>query len=177
MQKKYVTSFQKKWLRCFFLFGKKRWELCPKRHYHLFQANPNQNTLFSPHVEWKFKFLLQKLNVAICVWKNKALKKIVAVVCQFPSIFGLSQGKKLDFAQRFFLQISNFNKTKQVTVNNPNRFWRKFGNFHQQGLISSFLPCFCRFKLLTRFDRIILGKNFEINDYELVFHCLSMYWI
>ena len=45
--------------------------------------------------------------------------------------------------------------TKQ---NSPNRFWRNFGYFHQQGFISSFLPCFCQFKLLTRIGGIIVGK-------------------
>ena len=43
----------------------------PKGHYHhVFQANPNQDT-WLPQVERKVKFMLQKLNVAICVLKNK----------------------------------------------------------------------------------------------------------
>ena len=106
-----------------------------------FRQTQTKTRYFPPMLSENLNFCCRNLTLLFVFGKTRPWKKIVAVVCQFPSIFGLSQGKKLDFAQRFFsLQTSNFNKTKQVTVNNPNRFWRNFGNLHQKSFFQKVVP-------------------------------------
>ena len=90
--KKCFTS-PKKMVAFFFI------ELCPKGHYHVFQANPNQKRYF-PHVDWKFKFLLRNLTLLFVFGKNKAL---------------LFEKKMCCYCWRWFcLKRHHFNQTKRL---------------------------------------------------------------
>ena len=108
--------------------------------------------------------------------KRRAFKLFFVASCLYATFFNLrapSLFKKLSFAfsppkkwkietkfnfRRFIFNPFHCKQAILTKQNSPNRFWRNFGYFHQQGFISSFLPCFYQFKLLTRIGGIIVGK-------------------
>ena len=130
--------------------------------------------LWKKKQQWK-----QKKNNGGKKRKGRAFKLFFVTSCLYATFFNLrasSLHKNLSFAfphrkkkwkietigkfnfRRFVFNPFHYKQAILTKQNSPNRFWRTFGYFHQQGFISSFLPCFCKFKLLTRVDGIIVGK-------------------
>ena len=72
-KKKKDSPSPKKWLLCLFLFGRKRWELYLNRLCHVFEANPNKNTIFSPMLRENLNFCCRNLTLLFLFGKNKCV--------------------------------------------------------------------------------------------------------